>query len=429
MRAPTVVFSAGLLLAWSITPSLAKAQDPSEIAYDISVGDRTLDTQRLLERYDIGSARLGAWLLTPALDLGLTYDDNIFATPDNEVDDLITTVRPEVELESDWNRHELLFTAGAEIGRYQDNSDENYQDYDFRNRTRLDITRGTRFVADLRYKHAHLPRSSPENIGNAAEPLEFDRRTADFQLQRSLGIFTAGVNSETRRVTYSKSKAIGGGTIDNSDRDRTETHFAARAGYEPFPESTAYLEIGFREVDYDDPTAAGRPDRDSTGLTIDLGANKIISDLWVIDLELGYEPRDFSDGRLDDIKGGDALTLRGEAIWNPTGLTSVLGTVRRGTFETAVQNASVVVSTFGALNVEHQLLRSLRLNAGLNYTHSDYFGAPREDRDAGVSTGFEYALTRFVSVRADYSYRQRNSSQDQADFDNHLAEIAVRLSL
>lgn len=429
VRAPSTALVSSLLLAGLALHPTAQAQDPSEIAYDISVGQRTLETQRLLERYDIGSARLGAWLMTPILELNQIFDDNIFATPDDEIDDRITTIRPEVELESDWNRHQLLFEAGAEIGLYQDNGDEDYQDYDFRNRTQIDISHGTRLTADLSYAHEHTPRSSSENIGAAAEPVEFDRRTAKLGLDRSLGILTAGINGEIERLTFSKSNRIGGGTIDNSDRDRTETRFAARLGYEPFAESTAYLEIGFRDIDYDDPTVRGGPDRDSDGISIDLGANKIISEVWVIDLGLGYNPRRFADRQLDDITGAEALTLRGEALWNPTALTSVIGTLRRRTYETTVQDASAVVNTFGALNVEHQLLRSLTLDAGLNYSYSDFVGSSRDDRDSAVSAGLEYVLTRFVSIRADYRFRQRNSSVDRADYDKHLAQIGLRLSL
>ncbi|MCF7978835.1 MAG: hypothetical protein K9L82_12610, partial [Chromatiaceae bacterium] len=66
---------------------LARAQDdPAEIAYDLSVTERPLNNQ------GPGFARLGGWTLTPRLDLGLRYDDNIYATPNDEIDDLITTI-------------------------------------------------------------------------------------------------------------------------------------------------------------------------------------------------------------------------------------------------------------------------------------------------------------------------------------------------
>lgn len=429
MRTLISALTASSILGQLLATPLARAQDPSEIAYNISVGQRPLETQRLLDAHDIGSARLGAWLMTPILQLSETYDTNIFATPDNEVDDIITSIRPEVELESDWNRHQILFKAGADIGLYRHNSDEDYRDYDLRNRTRLDISHGTQFTADLRYKHAHTPRSSTENIGNAAEPLQFDQRTANLGLRRALGTLTAGINGEIKRITYSKSEAIGGGTLDHSDRDRTETRLSARVGYEPFAESTAYLEIGLRDVDYDDPTKFGDPDRDSTGFNIDLGAKKIISDLWVIDLGLGYNPRQFADDRLDGVTGAQALTFNGKALWNPTALTSIIATLRHQTYETTQENASATVNTFGALHLEHQLLRSLNLDAGINYSYSDYSGSPREDRDSGVSAGLEYVLTRFVSIRADYRYRQRDSSLDSADYDKHLTQIGLRLSL
>lgn len=402
---------------------LARAQDdPAEIAYDLSVTERPLNNQ------GPGFARLGGWTLTPRLDLGLRYDDNIYATPNDEIDDLITTIVPVASLASDWNRHQVEFEAGGSIGLYETNTDEDYHDYYFQNSTVLDVVQGTQLSTDLLYRHAYTPRTSSANIGAAKEPLTYDQRAASLGLKRDISIFTLSLSGGIDRLTYAKSQAIGGGTINNSDQDRTQTNLGMRLGYEPIPTATAYLGIGYQDVDYDDPTRFGGPDRNNSGFSIDLGGSKTISDLWVIDLAIGYKPRNFADSSLEDISGLNALTLRGDVLWNPTALTSVMGTLSRQTYETTEPGASAIVSTFGALNVEHQLLQSLVITAGLDYNDSEYDGSSRNDRDFGLSAGLNYTLTRFASLRAEYSYRERDSTDNTADYDKNLAQIALRLS-
>lgn len=403
--------------------SAAHAQDsPGDIAFDVG------NVLRPLEARDIGSLRLGAWLLTPVIDIGQTYDDNIFATPENEVDDYITDIDPVITLTSDWNRHQTEFELGGSFGFYQANPDENRRDYSIANTTVLDVWAGTQLTSDLLYRHAQTPRTSSDNIGAAAEPLRFDQRRASLALARNLSIFTLSLSGAVDRLTYSESKAIGGGTIDNADRDRTTSNYAVTLGYEPFPQSSASLSVGYEDVDYDDSAQFGGPDRDNNGFVIDLSASKTISDLWSIDLNLGYHAREFADPDLDDLSGSKAIILGADVQWDPTPITSVTATFLRRSYETSEPGASAIVGTFATLGVEHQLLRQLVFSAGLDYNFSDYDGAAREDNDYGLTLGLEYPLMRFLAMQADYSYRERDSTDDSADYDKNTAYLGLRLS-
>jgi hypothetical protein len=403
--------------------SSARAQDTAgNIAYDLS------NALSPLEARGIGSLRLGAWLLTPVVNIGQTYDDNIFARPDDEVDDFITEVDPVITLASDWNRHQTAFELGGSFGFYQENPDENRHDYSIANTTVLDIWAGTQLTTDLLYRHAQTPRTSPDNIGASAEPLRFDERRASLEFSRDLSIFTLSLSGTVKRLTHSKSKAVGGGTIDNADRDRTDTGYAISLGYEPFPQTSASLSVGYEDVDYDDSAQFGGPDRDNNGLAIDLSATKSFSELWVIGLNLGYRSREFADPSLDDLSGSSALVLGADVQWAPTRLTSLTATLARRSYETTQAGASAIVSTFATLGVQHQLLRHLEVSGGLDYNLSDYEGATREDRDYGLSLGLEYTLMRFLAIEAEYSYRERDSNDDSADYDKNTAYLGLRLS-
>ncbi|WPL11515.1 hypothetical protein Thiosp_01262 [Thiorhodovibrio litoralis] len=412
-----------VLLAVAVSPAIAQSDvDPAEVAYDVSVMDRPVVA------YGPSAARLGAWLITPLLDVGRTYDSNVFATAENAESDSVNTFRPRVQLLSDWNRHAMEFEVGGDIGLYEKYSNENYHDYYFANDNTLDILTDNRIDLGLLYRHAHTPRTSSENIGESAEPLKYDQRAVRLGFQRYVGIITLGIGGQIDRITYANSEAIGGGTIDNSDRDNTQTDIGVTIGYEPFAESTAYLRIGSRDVDYDDSMKFGGYNRDSTGMTIALGAEKVMADLWVLNLDIGYAPRYYADARLEDITGGNAMTFGAELIWNPTALTSIISVANRQTYETIQEGAGGNVNTSYALNLEHQLLRSLVLTAGSGYSFSNYVGSDREDKDFDLSAGLQYFLLRMVSVTANYSYRERDSTEEGDNYDKHLAQIGLRLT-
>ena len=84
--------------------------------------------------------RAGSSLIFPKVELGTAYDDNVFATENNEEGDFLFQVLPTVTVQSDFSRHALKFSAGADIGRYADQTSENYIDYFFTGGGRFDVT-------------------------------------------------------------------------------------------------------------------------------------------------------------------------------------------------------------------------------------------------------------------------------------------------
>lgn len=57
--------------------------------------------------------RAGAFLIFPELAIDEIYNDNIFAENNDETDDFITSIQPEVTIESDWSRHALAIAGAA----------------------------------------------------------------------------------------------------------------------------------------------------------------------------------------------------------------------------------------------------------------------------------------------------------------------------
>src|SRR5690606_37747416 len=86
-------------------------------------------TARPRPEYDPLGIRAGGFLIYPSVSVDGTYNDNIFADDDDEEQDFIIAVQPQISVRSNFPRHSLNWTVESEVGRYVDNTDENYWDY------------------------------------------------------------------------------------------------------------------------------------------------------------------------------------------------------------------------------------------------------------------------------------------------------------
>ena len=125
---PLVVGAAVLLAGTSTTV----------IAQELKRGASILDRPK--PELDPLGVRAGGFLIFPKVEVGTTYDDNVFATENDEEGDFIFQVLPTVTAQSDFSRHQLRFSAGADVGRYADKTSENYIDYFVTGAGRFDVT-------------------------------------------------------------------------------------------------------------------------------------------------------------------------------------------------------------------------------------------------------------------------------------------------
>lgn len=96
--------------------------------------------------YDPIGFRAGPIYFFPSVSVQGIYNDNIYAEEANKRGDEILVIRPELQVQTDWSRHELQLYAGGEFGLYESFTDEDYQDYLFQGRFRLDVSRATNII-------------------------------------------------------------------------------------------------------------------------------------------------------------------------------------------------------------------------------------------------------------------------------------------
>lgn len=365
--------------------------------------------------------RAGAFLVYPRLAVGGTYDSNVFASENNEEDDFALVVSPRVNVDSQWSRHALNFTAGAEAGYFADFSDNNYFDFDIGAQGRLDVTRENNLRGAISFARGHEDRASPDE-GGSRDVTKFFVGTANLGYRHTFNRLFFQIDGRVRRSDFLDDP----GNINNDDRDRNRYAARLRAGYAVSPRIRLFGEGEYRIVRYDETPDDSGVNRDSDGFAVRGGAEIDITGLLFGEVAVGYVRQDYDDSALDTAQGVNALA---QLTWNPTPLTSVVAGVELDVKETTVvfngENASADFQKAVSLDVTHELLRNLLLNVNAAFVRDDFEGTDRSDNTVSVGGGLTYLVNRNIGVDASYTFTTRDSDAAGGDYDRHIVRVGI----
>jgi len=369
--------------------------------------------------------RAGAFLIYPATTIEGEHDDNIYATNTDEDSAYIAHFRPELGIDSNWGRHALNFDAAADIARYDDHNDENYDDYHARVDGRLDIQQQNNLSGGAGYAHEHVSRSSPNDEAASKEPTTYDVGSLSAAYRHRLNRLTFRVGGTADNFDYDNGKTESGTTIDNQDQNRDQYTVLGQVNYEIQPEYSAFFRAIYKDVNYDQKYDNNDLQRSSDGYQFDVGTELFFSGVMFGEVYIGYVERDYDDPTLDSI---DKFTGGGSVTWLPTGLTTVIFAAERDIDETIVDNTSGILGTQGSVNVDHELLRNLLLNARLVVRDEDFEGTSRNDDYVKIGLGAKYLMNRHLYLTMGYDYldRDSNTSGGVNDFTDNRFLVGIR---
>lgn len=381
--------------------------------------------ERARPEVDALGVHLGGFYAYPSLTTSQIYDDNIFVTPDNTDGDFITEIAPELSFKSNWNNHALNFDAGAAAGYYASHTGEDYVDYHAGTDGRLDITHNHQLTGAFSFRHEHEDRSSPDDV-QGKTPTEYDLFRSEVGSLNQYGRFSVNLDAQLDRYNYFNVEAEDGSKINNDDRDRLSSLVSATVAYEIVPDYDAYVRVSYNRQDYDTEPDNDGFDRNSQGFETVAGLSIDLGGVTRADVFAGYLTQYYQDPAFDNVSGP---SFGGSLTWNVTGITTVTATVTRTLQETTTAGASGYFATDAVLNVDHELLRNLILNAFGGYGNRDYEGISRNDDVWIAGAGAEYLMNRYMEIDAKYRFDSRDSSESTEDYDRNLILLSLTLKM
>ncbi|HLJ62930.1 MAG TPA: outer membrane beta-barrel protein, partial [Stellaceae bacterium] len=378
----------------------------------------------------------GEFFFFPRFEVDEAYDDNIFATASNTIGDFINILAPSFDVLSNFPTNAINLHAGARIGNYASHTSENYQDGFGAADGRLDVDAIHQIYGGVRAEQLHEDRAAPDAPGNAAEPVKYDALTANVgaaQVGLRVGLQADGV---VRREIYHSVPLIGGGILNQSDRNETSYEGALKASYEFIPNYQAYVRGAFNDRVYDDSNNGDplNPNRNSQGYRIDVGTRINLTGVTYADAYVGYLAQDYNSNALASITGFD---FGAGVVWNVTQLTTIQLKSERNVQDANTQllnslgvsvNSPGYLHTTAAASVDHELLRNVLLNGKVGYFNDNFVGISRTDQTYTAGVGVKYLINRYLYVGATYDFSHRESSGGAATTPYTRDIIMLRVS-
>ncbi len=384
---------------------------------------------------DVGSLRL-----RPYVEGAFGYDTNPGRVENPKKGSTLGRVDLGTTVESQWNVHSLKGELRAGYSDYMNIKNVDRPDATGKIDGRIDVTRDSSFDYGGTVNITTIRAGSPEiqpgssTITSTNQPISWNVNGYVGATQRfnRLELSMRGTigRAETGDATFS----------DGSKQllhlnDYTTLGVTPRVSYEVSPLFKPFIEATIDQRTYDSSLDVNGYQRNSKGYTLRGGATFEIDGKLKGEASGGYVERDYKDYRLVKLRGP---TLDAALIYTATPLTTVTLRGSTTTNETTVPNASGAIARKAQVEIQHDLLRNVRITGQASYQVTSYQGQNISSSFTGSSTGLnerlttagvkaEYSLTRTVVVKASYAYERLKTTVPGADYTANIFLLGLRL--
>ena len=382
------------------TASTAPAQSQFTRDRNISV------TQRARPGYDPVPIQSGGFSILPELDAGIEQNDNIYVTNANKKSDTIVTVDPRIDVDSNWSRNALQAFARGATRAYTRYTTESTTDYEVGAQGRIDAGTGNVSGGGDTGEYTE-PRTAVTATPSSKAPIRY---------QLSDG-FVSGVEEFNRvRLTgridlqnfdYHNGQNTNGTTLVEDDRNHTTYTYYGKGEYAVSPDTSVYLDASFNDHQYQLSPPAAPTNRNAHGEQVNLGASFDLTKTIRGYVKVGYMTENFAATQFSTYSGFSAM---GSVEWFPDELTTVTLTGSHQIQDAAADGSAIYVSGVGSLQIDHELLRNLLLNARVGYENDAYRGLARTDTQTTAYVGAKYLMNRVVGFTLGYTYLNQTSA-------------------
>lgn len=384
-------------------------------------------TERARPEFDPVGGRVGSFMIFPRADLTFEYDDSVIETDFGPEDDLILTLRPAVEIESLWQRHRLELFAYLNQSIHADLSSEDELEGGARVAGVLDVTRDSSLRGSIAADALAEDRFSITSFDQAAEPVRYRRILGTLGYTHDLDPLVIGTDFVANYLDFSDAQSRNGTLIEQDFRDSVYLSGTVRGAYEVGPGLSALARLQLDSLSYTNESFTPDPlDRDSTGMEVEAGVLFELTRLIFGELRAGYFKRWSDDPRLPEAGG---LSFGGSLTWVPTSLTTVRFFADREIEEGGSLRTAGNLRSQAQLKVEHELLRSLVLEAEAAVANIEPVGPLPDAWEVRGALAGTYYLSRRYRLIARYRYFSRDSEPPFREFNKNEFLITLRVVL
>ncbi len=409
-------------MLFSLCPAAVLAQ--SDVRQDVSPNVSVSD--RFNQNFGVEGVRSGSFVILPRLGYRQTYNDNIFALSEDEVEDYVAEIDGAAAIRSDWSAHELEVSGLVRRRQYFENDTESTTDYTASARGIFDFN--ARSYAALSGGHSRLTEARRAlQTANGAQPVRFSVSTARIDFDFAQTRFREQFGFSYRREDFDDAiNPADRSPIDQDFRDSQTYSVFYRQSFRVRPAIALFAQVRGAVQEFDQVQPGVGFDQDSRSYSGSIGVAFDINKVARGEIGVGYQARNFDSAVFEDI---DGLNADASLEYFLSDLTTVTVGVQRQIQATAVIGVAGLTSTEADLKIEHELLRPLLLVADASYRVDDLRGLDRQDNLFRFSAGVDYAFRRNVVLRARFTRNDVTSSGEleRPPFTENIAQIGIEL--
>lgn len=348
--------------------------------------------------------------ITPELTSGVaiseTYSDNIYATRTAKISDWITQISPFVNLNLKGDKGEANIGGRADIGRYAQHSDENYNDYWLYTDGRYNYSSMLTFSGGAAYDHLHELRSSP-NARPGVTPTTYDVARAFGGALLKFGQNSVRFGATYDHFDYNNVPRVGGGTVINDDRDRNVTTAGVRVGHSLNASDELFGSLSVDDRNYRLPVDDFGYQKSSSGVRFSSGVRHQVTSTLDGEVYAGGLYQRYDDPRFGAVFVPD---FGGRLRWTGVPDTTFTASLDRTLLETDIQGSSGYIETLAALRIFHWIRPNLRVEGFGSYALDQFNAISRTDQVQSYGMGIRNYLTPHFYVAADLTRTVRDST-------------------
>jgi hypothetical protein len=347
--------------------------------------------------------------------LSIQSDSNITRTTE-KTSDKLAVFSPQLQFLSNIGQHKFVFDYQGDFAAYNDNTQYNYNDHDFK----LGAQLGHSYRFSSEFALGYQNKIEEPGSTNAAPQVinEFNQRTRKTALAKiyygtraSTGQLVLGLDHNQQRYTNNQ----------QSFRDLDQNTLTGTFFYRMAPKTRLLFEVSFAKFDdVADTLATDRTSDENRYLVgVEWAATAITSGTF----KIGYQQKDFADVSFNDV---DGLSYFLDMLWQPNSYTRIKIGAKRATDESAEQNIGGFISTGYSFGLEHALSARTQLKARYEHDKADLtFAQDRTDTRKRISVGIAHSLRTWLDISLDYRYLTRSSNDEIYAFSSDAVEMTL----
>lgn len=363
------------------------------------------------------SVQLGdtPFYLAPYVGLAAGYDDNVVLSSVNTRQSTLYILSPALILEARDGSKVFRSAYTGQYGRYPQSDDDDYIDHSWRNT--FDVAMADRLYGRVGYDHirGHDPRGSTDRTVQA-NPDKYKLNSVNATV--AYGAPGADGRIEVYYGYGSKTYVNNRNTTVGSDRDTQEwgSAFYLRV----MPRTYAVVEVRQTDQSYK-----------LTGSPLNSEENRILAGVtWEASAATSGTVK---VGRLEKKFDSDLPKFSGTAwealvTWSPRTYSKFDFYTARYPTESTGQGSFILADATG-VSWKHAWTSLFSTDLALRYQKDEYQSNPRKDDTKSFAARMGYKFRPWMTLGGEWMWTQRDSNQNNNDYDKNLFLLTATVSL